>query len=348
MRVADRITVLRQGRVVGATHAGGEHRAGAGGDDGGPGRPAGGGQASPPARPRGPGCGGPQRPGRPGHGGRRRSLLRGARWRDPGRRRRPGQRPDRVGRGHRGLRPAAHRGDHPRRHGRHRRPPGELFRAGIGHVPEDRQADGLVGPFSVADNMVLNTYDWPEYSRGPVRDREAVRARAEQLTGEDFDVRTASVETPAGTLSGGNQQKVIVAREFTHAQRLLMAVAADPRTRRRVDPVHPRADRGRAGRRRRGADRLRGARRGPGPGRPGGRHVRGPVRRGCWRATTSTATASACSWPATLRRGRREWAGERHRRPSARAGAGGGGGARGRGRGRHRVRRRRGGGPSTR
>jgi len=104
-------------------------------------------------------------------------------------------------------------------------PPGELFRAGVGHIPEDRQADGLVGLFSVADNMVLNTWDWPEYSQGPVRDREAVRTAAERLAA-DFDVRTASVETPAGTLSGGNQQKVIVAREFTHAQRLL--VAAQP------------------------------------------------------------------------------------------------------------------------
>jgi len=100
--------------------------------------------------------------------------------------------------------------------------PGTLFRAGMGHVPEDRQADGLVGPFSVADNMVLNTFDWDEFSRGPARDRAAVRARAEQLT-EDFDVRTASVDTPAGTLSGGNQQKVIVAREFTHSDRLLVA-----------------------------------------------------------------------------------------------------------------------------
>jgi len=100
--------------------------------------------------------------------------------------------------------------------------PGEMFESGVGHIPEDRQADGLVGPFTVADNMVLNMWNWPEYANGWVRDREAVRDNAETLT-DDFDVRTASVQTPAGTLSGGNQQKVIVAREFNHAERLLIA-----------------------------------------------------------------------------------------------------------------------------
>ena len=100
--------------------------------------------------------------------------------------------------------------------------PTTMFTSGVGHVPEDRQADGLVGPFSVADNMVLNTWNWPEYSNAVVRDRAAVRENALKLV-DDFDVRTASIDTPAGTLSGGNQQKVIVAREFNHAGRLLIA-----------------------------------------------------------------------------------------------------------------------------
>lgn len=103
--------------------------------------------------------------------------------------------------------------------------PAELFARGVGHIPEDRQNDGLVGPFSVADNLVLNTYRWEPYAKGPLRDHDAVRTNALELTAA-FDVRTASVEAPAGTLSGGNQQKVIVAREFTHSQRLL--VAAQP------------------------------------------------------------------------------------------------------------------------
>ena len=100
--------------------------------------------------------------------------------------------------------------------------PSSLFTSGVGHIPEDRQADGLVGPFSVADNLVLNTWNWPDFSNGAVRDRAAIHENAEALVGE-FDVRTASVETPAGTLSGGNQQKVIVAREFNHADKLLIA-----------------------------------------------------------------------------------------------------------------------------
>ncbi|MEZ5238039.1 MAG: ABC transporter ATP-binding protein [Microthrixaceae bacterium] len=103
--------------------------------------------------------------------------------------------------------------------------PAELFRRGVGHIPEDRQNDGLVGDFAVADNLVLNTFDWDDFARGPIRDGAAVRRNAEELC-ESFDVRTPSVDTPAGTLSGGNQQKVIVAREFTHAGRLL--VAAQP------------------------------------------------------------------------------------------------------------------------
>lgn len=100
--------------------------------------------------------------------------------------------------------------------------PGELFSRGVAHVPEDRQADGLVGPMSVADNMVLNTFKDAPFARGPARNRAAVRTHAEDLV-EQFDVRTPSVDTPVSTLSGGNQQKVIVAREFTHAGRLLIA-----------------------------------------------------------------------------------------------------------------------------
>ncbi len=103
--------------------------------------------------------------------------------------------------------------------------PRELWTRDLGHIPEDRQADGLVEPFSVADNLVLNTYNWKPFAKGILRDSPEVRSHANQLV-EDFDVRTASIDTHAGTLSGGNQQKVIVAREFTHSSRLL--VAAQP------------------------------------------------------------------------------------------------------------------------
>ena len=88
--------------------------------------------------------------------------------------------------------------------------------------PRTVRRDGLVGTFSVEDNMVLNTFDQKPFARGPARNRSAVREHAERLV-EQFDVRTPSVTTSAGNLSGGNQQKVIIAREFTHAQKLLIA-----------------------------------------------------------------------------------------------------------------------------
>jgi simple sugar transport system ATP-binding protein len=94
--------------------------------------------------------------------------------------------------------------------------------AGVGHVPEDRQQDGLVVDFAIADNMVLDTYDQPPFARGIVRNRAAVVEAAEQRA-RDFDVRTPSVLQPANTLSGGNQQKVIVAREFSRPIKLLVA-----------------------------------------------------------------------------------------------------------------------------
>jgi simple sugar transport system ATP-binding protein len=100
--------------------------------------------------------------------------------------------------------------------------PKRLFRSGVAHVPEDRQADGLVGSFPVRDNLVLNTFDRPPYARGVIIDRSAVEKNAERLV-RDFDIRTASVKAPVSTLSGGNQQKVIVAREFSHGSKLLIA-----------------------------------------------------------------------------------------------------------------------------
>ena len=101
-------------------------------------------------------------------------------------------------------------------------PPRDLFRHGVAHVPEDRQADGLVGPFPIQDNLILNTYREPEFSRGLVIRRDRVKQSAEKLV-KDFDIRTPSIDVAASTLSGGNQQKVIVAREFTHVDELLIA-----------------------------------------------------------------------------------------------------------------------------
>jgi simple sugar transport system ATP-binding protein len=103
--------------------------------------------------------------------------------------------------------------------------PKTVLDAGVGHVPEDRQRDGLIVEFSVTDNLVLNTYDEPPFARWIVRNDAEVRRVAEERV-EGFDVRTSSIDLPASALSGGNQQKVIVAREFSRPIRLL--VAAQP------------------------------------------------------------------------------------------------------------------------
>jgi ABC-type uncharacterized transport system ATPase subunit len=98
----------------------------------------------------------------------------------------------------------------------------DRLRAGIGYIPEDRQEDGLVGGFPVADNLILDVYDRPPYASGIVMKPDAVRKAAAELV-DEYDVRTSSVLTAAGTLSGGNQQKVVVARELSRPNKLLLA-----------------------------------------------------------------------------------------------------------------------------
>src|SRR3954447_5693609 len=85
--------------------------------------------------------------------------------------------------------------------------------AGIAYVPEDRREDGLVGSFSVAENLVLNSYDRKPFARGITLSLPAIAANAMARI-KMFDVRTESPAAPAGSLSGGNQQKVILAREL--------------------------------------------------------------------------------------------------------------------------------------
>ncbi|HEX9822879.1 MAG TPA: ABC transporter ATP-binding protein [Actinomycetota bacterium] len=100
--------------------------------------------------------------------------------------------------------------------------PRAVFLAGVGHVPEDRIGDGLVADFSVADNLVLDQYYQPPFARWIVRDEDAVDRAAKDRV-EQFDIRTPSVEVAVSTLSGGNQQKVIVARELSRPIKLLVA-----------------------------------------------------------------------------------------------------------------------------
>lgn len=100
--------------------------------------------------------------------------------------------------------------------------PRRILEQGVAHVPEDRQKDGLVLSFPVADNLVLNTYYVPPFAQRGVLDQDTIYATAERRVRE-FDIRTPSIFTPAANLSGGNQQKVIVAREFSRPIQLLIA-----------------------------------------------------------------------------------------------------------------------------
>ena len=100
--------------------------------------------------------------------------------------------------------------------------PRQITELGTAHVPEDRQRDGLVLPYPVSDNLVLCTYYLPPFSRGVVMRGKEIERTARQLI-DEFDIRTPSPRTPAGSLSGGTQQKVIVAREFSRPIKLLVA-----------------------------------------------------------------------------------------------------------------------------
>jgi simple sugar transport system ATP-binding protein len=100
--------------------------------------------------------------------------------------------------------------------------PRRVTELGTAHIPEDRQRDGLVLPYTVADNLVLNSYYRPPFSKGFVLQHEAIMQTAEKEI-QDFDIRTPSASTHAGSLSGGNQQKVIVARELSRPVKLIIA-----------------------------------------------------------------------------------------------------------------------------
>jgi len=100
--------------------------------------------------------------------------------------------------------------------------PRKITETGVAHIPEDRQKDGLVLPFPVHDNLVLNTYYYPPYAKGILIQPDEIKENAKKLV-SDFDIRTPGITAETSGLSGGNQQKVIVAREFSRPIRLLIA-----------------------------------------------------------------------------------------------------------------------------
>ncbi len=102
--------------------------------------------------------------------------------------------------------------------------PRKLFDKGVTSIPADRQKHGLVLDFTVAENLILQNYREPKFSKKGFLNKDAMRAFAEECV-EKYDVRPRdAVAKPAGTLSGGNQQKVIIAREVENDKDLLIAV----------------------------------------------------------------------------------------------------------------------------
>ena len=94
--------------------------------------------------------------------------------------------------------------------------------AGIGYVPEDRAHDGFVGSFTVAENLVLDLFRKAPFGNGLALRTDEIASNA-QARVEEFDIRTQGIELPVSSLSGGNQQKVVLARELSRPLKLLVA-----------------------------------------------------------------------------------------------------------------------------
>lgn len=103
--------------------------------------------------------------------------------------------------------------------------PRKIADAGVAHIPEDRSRDGMIKGMTIAENLMLNSYHRAPFSSGIMLRRPEIEFAAEKIV-KDFDVRTPSIHTDIGSLSGGNQQKVIVGREFSRPVSLV--VAAQP------------------------------------------------------------------------------------------------------------------------
>lgn len=97
-----------------------------------------------------------------------------------------------------------------------------LQKHGLGFVPEDRSTDGIIGSFSIAENFILDLYDTQDFASGISMSPKKVAENAKQRV-DEYDVRITSIYDPISTLSGGNQQKVVIARAMSRPLRLLVA-----------------------------------------------------------------------------------------------------------------------------
>jgi ABC-type uncharacterized transport system ATPase subunit len=98
----------------------------------------------------------------------------------------------------------------------------DTLQSGIAYVPESRELDGLIGSFSIAENLILDTHELPPVASRGVMDMGYIKDNAQRLI-KEFDVRTQSIYNTASSLSGGNKQKVVLARELSRSVKLVIA-----------------------------------------------------------------------------------------------------------------------------
>jgi ABC-type uncharacterized transport system ATPase subunit len=98
----------------------------------------------------------------------------------------------------------------------------DSLRTGVAFIPESRELDGLIGSFSIAENLILDTHDLAPVAKGGQINKEYVRENANKLV-KEFDVRTQSIFDTSSSLSGGNKQKVVLARELSRNVELVVA-----------------------------------------------------------------------------------------------------------------------------
>ena len=98
----------------------------------------------------------------------------------------------------------------------------EALHEGIAFVPESREDDGLISSFSIEENLILDLHDLPPYAKGPVISAAVVESEAKARV-QEFDIRALSAKDPASSLSGGNKQKVVLARELSRPVKLVVA-----------------------------------------------------------------------------------------------------------------------------
>jgi len=100
--------------------------------------------------------------------------------------------------------------------------PRSIMALGLSYIPEERMRDGMIRDFTVAENVILREFDQPPYARAGFLNRGSIRQTSRRLVSE-FNVKTPSLETPAKSLSGGNIQKLILARELSRKPQVIIA-----------------------------------------------------------------------------------------------------------------------------